>query len=428
MTPAPAAKPDLVRAIGRWSLVALVLNGIIGSGIFGLPSAVAKLVGPGAPWAYLGGALGIGVIMAVFAEVSSQFRETGGQYLWARTALGRFAGIHTGWFVWLVRLTSGAAVINIFVTYLGEFWPGATAPLTRAIIMTAVVAIFTAVNIRGVKAGASASNFFTVAKLAPLALFVVVGLVLAPRVTPAAPAIPPTAGIWIDALVAMMFAFGGFESAMIPAAEAKDPRRDMPFALLTALAVVSVFYLLIHVIAMWSVPNLAASPRPLADAARAFAGDTGARLISLGAMISTIGWVSAAFLTVPRLTYGMAERGDFPAIFGRVHPRFRTPWVSIVVWAVLILTLSIAGNFIWNAILSAAARLVTFVVTCAALLKLRRDQPQADAWRAPAGQLLALLGLGFCVLLITRLETSHGLVIAAITAVAAANWLAVRQR
>lgn len=425
---APPPRPELVRAIGRWSLVALVLNGVIGSGIFGLPSAVAKLVGPAAPWAYLGGALGIGVIMAVFAELSSQFRETGGQYLWARTALGRLAGIQTGWFVWLVRLTSGAAVLNLFVTYLGEFWPGATAPATRALIMTAIVAGFSWVNIRGVKAGTGVSNFLVLAKLAPLALFLVAGLVLAPHHPPAPLAVAPTPGIWIDALVAMVFAYGGFETAMIPAAEAKDPRRDMPFALLTGLAVVSVLYLSIHVIAMWSVPNLAGSPRPLADAARAFAGDTGARVIALGAMISTIGWLSAAFLAVPRLTYALAERGDFPGLFGRVQPRFRTPWVSILAWAVLVLTLAIAGNFIWNAILSAAARLVTFVLTCLALLKLRRDQPQADAWRAPAGGLLALLGLAFCGLLIVRSEMSHALVIVAVFTVGVANWLAVRTR
>src|SRR3954467_10917742 len=167
MSPAPAdpPKPALVRALGRWSLVALVLNGIIGSGIFGLPSAIAKFLGPAAPWAYVFGALGIGVIMAVFAELSSQYRETGGQYLWARDALGRFAGIQTGWFVWLVRLTSGAAVVNLFVTYLGEFWPAATEPVTRAAIMTVIVAAFTAVNIRGVRAGASLSTFFIVVKL-----------------------------------------------------------------------------------------------------------------------------------------------------------------------------------------------------------------------------------------------------------------------
>src|SRR5881394_2591090 len=115
-------KPQLVRAIGRWTLTALVLNSIIGSGIFGLPGAIAKLLGPAAPVCYIIGALAIGVLMAVFAEVSSQVRESGGQYLYARAALGGFAGIQIGWFFLLVRLTSGAAVLNLFVNYLGEFW------------------------------------------------------------------------------------------------------------------------------------------------------------------------------------------------------------------------------------------------------------------------------------------------------------------
>jgi APA family basic amino acid/polyamine antiporter len=426
----PAAlppKPQLVRALGRWSLVALVLNGIIGSGIFGLPSAIAKFVGADALWAYLAGALGIGVIMAVFAELSSQYRETGGQYLWARDALGRFAGIQTGWFVWLVRVTSGAAVINLFVTYLGEFWPGATQPVARALLMTAIVASFTAVNIRGVRAGAGLSTFFIVVKLTSLALFIVVGVWLVPHHVPPANVVAPSANAWIDALVATVFAYGGFESAVIPAAEAKDPRRDMPFALLSALGVVTVFFILVHLVAMWSLPALATSARPLADAARIFAGDTGARVIALAAMISTIGWVSAAFVAVPRLTYALAENGDFPSVFSRVHARFRTPYVSILLWSVAVLALAIQFNFLWSAILSAAARLVTFVITCLALLKLRRARPNADAWRAPAGALLAVLGLAFCALLIVRLTRDQANVMGAVAILAALNWTAVRR-
>src|SRR4051812_35901524 len=142
IAPPNSSSQQLVRAIGRWSLVALVINSIIGSGIFGLPSAIAKLLGSLAPWAYLLGALIIGVIMAVFAEVGSQFRESGGQYLYARAALGRFAGIQVGWFFLLVRITSGAAVMNLFVNYLGEFWPEAIAPFTRAALMSVMVAAF----------------------------------------------------------------------------------------------------------------------------------------------------------------------------------------------------------------------------------------------------------------------------------------------
>ena len=421
-------QPTLVRAIGRWSLVALVLNSVIGSGIFGLPSSIAKLLGPSAPWAYIFGALAIAVIMAVHAEVSSQFRESGGQYLYAHRALGQFAGIQIGWFFLLVRVTAAASILNLFVNYLGEFWPTATAPLPRALLMIVLTVGFLAVNYRGVKSGAGLSNISTVFKLATLGLFAVTGLVLAKHVSPAAPAVPAGASAWTDALIALVFAFGGFEGALVPAAETKDPRRDTPFALGVGLVVVAVFYLSIHVVTMWSVPDLPNSPRPLADAARSFAGEHGASAISIGAMLSTFGWLGGAFVTMPRLIFALAERGEFPRVFAAVHPRFRSPHIAIILWAILILVLGIYGSFIWNAILSGVARLVTYGATCIALIQLRRSAPHADAWRAPAGILLALLGLGFCVVLALRMTATHAAILGAVVVVATANWLAVRGR
>jgi amino acid transporter len=409
-------------------LAALVINSIIGSGIFGLPGAIAKLLGPMAPLAYVFGALAIGVIMAVFAEVSSQFRESGGQYLYARTALGRFAGIQTGWFFLLVRITSGAAVLNLFVNYLAEFWPGATAPLARAMLMFVMVGAFTVVNYRGVRAGAGLSNFFTITKVLSLGLFVLAGMILVDRVQPFPSAAAITPRSWIDALVALVFAFGGFESALIPAAETKDPRRDAPFALGIGLVVIASCYFLVHVVAMWSVADLANSPRPLADAARAFGGPSGAAAMAIAAMLSAYGWASGAFITIPRLIYALAERGDFPRRLAAVHPRFRTPHVAIVFWAVAVLALSIYGSFMWNALLAAGARLVTWGATCAALIRLRRLQPQADAWRAPGGNMLALFGLAFCIVLALSMTISHAISMAAVAVIGTANWLVVRTR
>lgn len=425
--PAPA-QPELLRAIGRWALTALVLNSVIGSGIFGLPGAIARLLGPAAPMAYVLGALAIGVITIVFAEVSSQFRQAGGQYLYAREALGRFAGIQIGWFFLLVRTTSGAAVLNLFVNYLGEFWPAATTPLARAGVMTALVGGFAFINYRGVRAGAGLSTFFTLTKLGTLGLFIVAGLILAPHVVPAAAATPPSAGAWTDALIALVFAFGGFEGALIPASETKNPRRDTPFALGLGLSLVAVCYLLVHVVAMWSVPDLAGSARPLADAARAFAGPVGAGAMAVAAMLSVFGWLSGAFVTIPRLIYALAERHDFPAWLATVHRHFRTPYVSIVIWSVVVLTLSIYGSFYWNAILAGVARIVTYAATCVALIRLRRLKPEADAWRAPAGNLLAVLGIGFCVVLAFRLTPTHAVILASVALVAAVNWFVVRRR
>lgn len=425
---AAESKPKLVRVLGRWTLTALVLNCIIASGIFGLPDDVARLVGPAAPWAYILGAIGTGIIIAVFAELASQFKDAGGPYVYAREAFGPLAGIQTAWFVWLARIASAAAISNVFVSYLGEFWSGITEPVPRAVLLCSVITVLVVINIRGARQGAGLSNVMTVAKLLPLGLFIAAGLLLAPRLTPAPLSILPTAGHWIDALVVLLFAYGGFESAFLPAGEAKNPRRDAPFALLTGLAIVAAIYLSIHCVAMWSLSDLAHSDRPLADAARVFAGTTGAKAISIGAVLSTLGGLCAGVITAPRLVFALGERGDFPRIFAAVHSRFRTPYVAILVWAVCVLVLALTGNFIWNAVLSVAARLVTYAMSCGALIQMRRRQPNADAWRAPAGQLLAILGFGFCVLLVFRMNSVHAMIVAGVSAVATANWLAVRSR
>ncbi|MDP1579700.1 MAG: APC family permease [Candidatus Didemnitutus sp.] len=420
--------PNLVRALGRWTLVALVINGVIGSGIFGLPDDVARELGGAAPWAYLLAAIGVGALMGVYAELGSQYPAAGGSYLWARDAFGRHAGIQMGWFVWLTRLASAAANANLFVVYLGEFIPAATEPWPRALLLVALLGGLTLVNYRGVKTGARLSNIFTIAKLVPLTLLIVAGLFLAQKFTPATPAIAPSSSNWLNALVVLMFAFGGFETALIPLAEAKNARRDVPFALLIGLVVIASFYLLLHFVAMWAVPDLANSQRPLADAARAIFGDGAAKLIAVGALVSTFGFLCAQLVAVPRLTYAFAVGGDFPAAFGTVHPRFRTPSVSILWWGALVLVLAIYGSFIWNAVLSVASRIISYTLVCAAFVKLRRARPNVDSFRLPAGHFFAALGFGFCVLLFTRLNAEHAKIIAVVGIIALVNWLLVRRR
>jgi len=422
-----APKPQLARAIGRWTLAALVLNGVIGSGIFGLPDDIARLVGPAAPKAYLLAALGIGIIMAVFAELASQFRDAGGPYLYARVAFGRFAGIQMGWFAWLVRLTSAAANANLFVVYLGEFWHAATQPAPRALLLTLMIWSFAAVNVRGVSAGAGTSNLFTAAKLLPLGLFIGAGLLLSRGTVVPAPVAASTDD-WFQAALALVFAYGGFEAAMMPMGEARDPRRDAPFALFTGLAAVTAIYTLVHVVTMHSVENLAASQRPLADAARTFLGPWGASFIALGAMLSTSGYLAGSFVNAPRLTYAFAERGDFPRVFAAVHERFRTPHASILLFGALVWGLALYGSFLWNAILSAVVRVFTYAVVCAALLQLRRQKPHADSLRLPLGWLFALTGFGLCAVMATQMNAEHAKIVAALATVATLNWLLASKR
>jgi APA family basic amino acid/polyamine antiporter len=425
---ADTSSPQLVRVLGRWTLVALVINGVIGSGIFGLPDDITREIGSAGPWAYVFAAMGVAALMGIYAELGAQSREAGGSYLWAREAFGRHAGIQMGWFVWLTRLASAAANANLFIVYLGEFWPGATADLPRALLLAGMLGGLTLLNYRGVQAGARVSNIFTVAKLLPLALLIIAGLLFANKVTPAPLAHEPGASHWLNALIVLLFAYGGFETSMIPLAEAKNPGRDVPFALLTGLVVIAGFYMLLHLVAMWTVPDLANSQRPLADAARTMFGDRAAQFVSLGAMVSTFGFLCAQLVAVPRLTYALAIGGDFPAVFGRVHERFRTPSVSILLWGALVLALALSGSFIWNAVLSVASRIVSYVMVCGAFVKLRRSRPPADTFRLPAGYFFAGVGFVFCAVLLTRLTADHGRIIAVVGLLAFVNWLVVRRR
>ncbi len=417
---------ELVRAIGRWSLTALVLNAIIGSGIFGLPSVVADFVGAASPLAYLFAAVGVGVIMACFAEVASRFREAGGPYLYAREAFGGFVGIQVGWLTWLVRLTAGAANANLFVIYLGEFWPSATARLPKLVVLTLLVGVLAAINYRGVRSGAQLSNAFAAAKLLTLFLFVGIGLFFLRTDLPGAHA-PKPAGAWLDAVLVLVYAFGGFEAALIPMGEVRNPRRDAPFALLSALAVTTVLFTLIQVVVVGVLAAPETTDRPLATAAAQFLGSPGASLVALGALISLYGYLSSMMLNNPRLTFALAERGDFPRFLAAVHPRFRTPHASIAFFAILVWGLAVAGTFRWNLTLSAVARLFIYGSTCAAVLALRRKQPRADVFRLPVGPLFAALGIGFSLVLVTRMGLAELGVVAVTSVVALVNWLWTRR-
>ena len=426
----PQTETGLVRAIGRWSLAALVVNSIIGSGVFGLPSVVAGLLGPASPWIVLLAGATIGVIMGCFAEVASQFNETGGPYLYARVALGRFVGIQTGWMLWLAQMAAPAANANLFVIYLGEFWPHAREPMPRFVILTLLIGILTLINFRGVRAGTRVSDVFTLAKLVPLGVVIVGGaffLITSHRVGIPAPSLANGPNS-LKALLLLIFAYGGFETALTPMGEAKDPRRDVAFSLFAALVTCTITYTLIQWVVVGALPDPAHSDRPLADVARLFMGRGGAALVAVGALVSLYGYVSAKILAVPRVTFALAENGDLPRFFGMIHPRFRTPYVSILIFALFTWLLAILASFAWNVTLSAVARLFYYAAACAALLALRRKQPGAAAFRLPGGNLLAVIGILICLALLTQVDRSGSLILLATVSLSALNWLAVRNR
>lgn len=421
---------QLVRAIGRWSLAALVINSIIGSGVFGLPSPVAALVGRHSPLAVVIAGAAVGVIMACYAEVASYFSESGGPYLYARTAFGRLMGIETGWMLWLVRLTAPAANANLFVIYLGEFWPQATRPAPRLVILTVLIGVLAAVNYRGVKQGALVSNFFTVAKLVPLFVVIIAGIAYVASGRGPVLTMSSAAGLkmWLQAILLLVFAYGGFEGSLIVMAEAKNPRRDAAFGLFVALITCTLIYTLSQWVVVRVLPDAAHSARPLADAARIAMGRVGAGFIAIGALLSTYGYLSANMITVPRITYALGEKRDFPRVFAAVHRRFHTPHFSILTFALLTWAFALLGSFSWNVTLSAVARLFVYGVSCIALPVLRKQRPGQAWFRLPAGNLFVGLALLICIALGSRVDLSGSLILLATLGVAFVNWLYVRRK
>jgi amino acid transporter len=299
--------------------------------------------------------------------------------------------------------------------------------LPRAVILAVLVGLLTFINIRGVRAGAQVSNLFTAAKLVPLFAVIILGIFVLQRQQwsiASTPIASPGTSQWLKAMLLLVFAYGGFETALAPMSEAKNPRRDAPFALFTALVVCTVLYALIQWVVVGVLPDAAHSQRPLADVARLAVGPVGAALVAVGALISFYGYLSAKILAMPRVPFALAEQGDLPKAFAAVHPRFHTPYVSILVFAGMVLGLALIGDFKWNVTLSAVARLLYYGVGCAALPILRRKQPEGASamFHLPAGNFFAVLGVILCVVLVTRVDFGQSLILVATIALAFANW------
>jgi APA family basic amino acid/polyamine antiporter len=400
----PSARPltsRLIRGIGRWDLVALVVNGTIGAGIFGLPSRVFALSGTYSLIAFVLCAFLAALIVMCFAEVGSRFEKTGGASLYASTAFGPTAGFAVGWLMWIQRLTGFAALSNLIVAYLGFFWQPAATGIYRAAAITAVAAFLAIVNVRGIRETALLSDMFTIAKLLPICLFIVAGLFF---IDPQRYTVTPASYSNMSAsILLLIYAFAGFDVAGIPAGEMREPRKNLPFAMFTAQAVVTVIYLLIQVVCIGTLPGLAASDRPLADASEKFLGPAGSSVIAAGAMIAALGTLLTTMLAAPRILFSLAEQRQIPTLFSAIHDRFRTPHVAILFSSAAMLAVALSGTFIYAVTINAMIRLCTYVVTCGALWALRRrtDVPP-PVFKVPAGNLVAGATLALCVWLLSH--------------------------
>ncbi len=393
----------LVRGIRKWDLVALIINSMVGAGIFVLPARAFGLIGPYSLLAFVVCALVVALIILCFAEVGSRFKETGGPYLYAREAFGPAAGFQVGWMFWLARLTSSATNCNLLVVYLGLLLAGGERRRLARRDHHLRHRLFDGDQLRrrarrdrrqqplrrreaaaaARSSSPSGSSYIEPANFEAAAL--------------------PDAGSFSTAVMLLVYAFTGFENASVPTGEVRDPRRNMPVAILIAVGIVAAFYISIQAVCVGTLPGLATSERPIADASRVFLGAAGAALIVAGAVVSIIGNLNAGVLTTSRLPFAMSERGELPTALSATHRRFRTPHVSILVTGALLLALTLSSSVIYALTLSTIARLLAYAATCLALPVLRRREDAPPAlFRVPGGVGVAIAALLLCVWLLSQ--------------------------
>lgn len=396
------------RSLGFFDVAALGLNGVIGSGIFLLPGIAVAMLGPASILCFIFAAVLCVLIALCFAEAGSRFSDTGGPYVYAREALGEFMGFEVGWMTWWVRVISWGALANGFSIALAGVVPELDGLLAQKLIVTAVIVLLAAVNVRGVRSGAHVTNLFTIAKLLPIALFLIVGVyyINTERFTPFA---PQGFGAFGETTVKIMWAFVGFEVLTIPAGEMKNPGRSVPLALVSVMAFVTVVYLGIHAVAIGTFDGLAGSQNPVAESARTFLGKSGGVLIGVGIAVSIFGSNAGSALIAPRCIFALAENGQLPSALARLHPKYKTPALAILLTAAVSLVLALSGSFEQLAVISVVARFAQYIPTCIAVMVFRRrdrmsESAARDGFRLPFGPVIPLVSIGLCVWLLTQVD------------------------
>ncbi|MCD9005716.1 APC family permease [Luteimonas sp. XNQY3] len=415
------ARPSgLARVVTRWQLLGLSLNDVIGSGVYLLPAATFALLGAFSVWAVLLAGLTIGLLVLCYAKAASHFDQPGGSYLYAREAFGPFAGFQVGWTIWLTRISAAAALANGLADAVARFWPPAATGAGRAAVAGGSLLLLTAINIVGVRWAARTAVVLVVGKLVPLMLFLCIGLFhvdwgLAfggPRPGPV------DASRLGEAALLLLFAYAGFENLAAAAGEYRNPRRDVPFALLTMIVTVTVIYAAVQLVAQGTLAGLAGSTAPLADAAAGFGGEGLALVLTVGAALSILGSNSNTMLLGPRFVHALSIDGYGPRVLSRVHPRFRTPAVAIVLQCALALPLALSGSFAQLAVLSMVTRLMGYIATAASVLVIeRRDRGRPGVLRLPGGPAIPALALLLSLALLSSASAANLLAVGAAVAV-----------
>lgn len=412
------------RVVSRWEIVALAMNDVVGSGVYLLPAAAAAL-GALSP---LGVVLAGGAVLLVvlcFADAARHFDGPGSGYLYAREAWGEFAGFEVGWMTFLTRVSVLASMSAGLAQASGYLWPAAREGAGRALVIALPLAALTAVNVLGIRAGTRTSAVLLVLKLVPLVVFVGAGLPSVSRATlSSTPADPSQLG---EVALLLLFAYAGFENTAAAAGEFRDPKKDVPAALLLQVGLVTALYASVQLVAQGTLPGIGSSATPLADSARLFLGGWGGPLLTAGAIASILGSMGSTVVSGPRYLYALASDGFGPRWLARLHPSWRTPAAAIVLQSAVALPLALTGTFTSLAALSVVARLATYVSTAAAVPVLKRRHPaRSGEWSLPGGLLVPAGALLVCAALLASATARNLLAGAAALALGALLFLLYR--
>jgi amino acid transporter len=380
----------LRREIGLWGLTSNIVNVVIGSGIFVLPAIVSEKLGASGILAYLFCGFLITTIMLCFAEVGSRITVTGGAYAYIEAAFGKYFGfLTTNIFVFGSSMMAASAVANALVNTLATFAPVLASTWAKTAFLISIFSLLTIVNVIGVKKGITLVKITTIAKLTPLLLLILFGITKVAATNLVWTSTPEFSDLGKISLI-LFFAFQGAEGSLSISGEVKDPKRNVPRAIFLSFSIILIFYISIQLVSQGvlgdSFPNFKAAP--LAEVARQLFGPLGLTMMIVAAAISMMGYLSSDSMNMPRVLFRSAKDEVIPIrSLANVHPKYATPFISIIVYASMCCFFSVTGEFRQLAIFASSAALLIYLGVALAAIKFRLSKTNEKASFKIAGGL-----------------------------------------
>lgn len=387
--------------LGLLSICLLGVNAIVGTGIFLLPGKAAKLVGVSSIGIILFDAVLVILIALCFAEAGGLFKKNGGPYVYAKEAFGEFVGFEVGFMKWAIMIIAWAAMAVGFPTALGSVFPAAAEPLWRSVIAVAILLFLGLMNIAGVRISKIVNNVITIGKLVPLIFFILLGIffIKGDNFQPMQSVGALTTTSFGAAALLIFYAFTGFESIAVAAEDMDNPEKNVPLAIVLVISGVSVFYILIQVVAIGILGDgLTVSEAPIADAAAKFLGPVAKAVVTTGTLVSIGGINVASSFLAPRSAVALADDGFLPKFVTKRNKK-DVPYIAVILTTVLTALVCLTGSFSKLAAISVVSRFAQYIPTCLAILVFRK-RGMKGSFRIPGVYVVSLLAVGISLWLL----------------------------